>query len=55
MTPLKILAMAVALSPAGMLLTPSEPPEKTLDEIARHRQWTRVTNPFALDPSFVEL
>lgn len=51
MTPLKILAMAIMLSPANILLAPGNPPDKTLDEIARHRQWTQVTNPFALDPS----
>ena len=55
MTPLKILAMAIMLSPAGTLLAPSDPPDKTLEEIARHRQWTQFTNPFALDPSAIEL
>lgn len=56
MTTLKVLAMAAMLSPFSTLfVAASDPPDKTLDEIARHRQWTQVTNPFALDPSFNEL
>jgi hypothetical protein len=56
MTSLKVLAIVAVLSPfSTLLVSASGPPDKTLDEIARHREWTQVTNPYALDPSSVAL
>ena len=50
MRKLGVLTMVAVLSPLGVLLVQAgHEPDNALDEIARHRQWTRVTpEPFAV-------
>ena len=53
-TPIKLLAVALLSSISAFLGTTSNAPDAELDQIARYRQWTRVTQKLAIVPTNID-
>jgi hypothetical protein len=49
-TPVKLFAVALLSTISTVLGTTSNPPDVELDQIARYRQWTRVTQKLFIGP-----
>jgi hypothetical protein len=49
-TPIKLFALALLSSFSTVLGTASNAPDVELDQIARYRQWTRVTQHLTIAP-----
>jgi len=50
-TPIKLFAVALLSSISTVLGTTSTAPDVELDQIARYRQWTRVTQQLKIAPT----
>jgi hypothetical protein len=49
-TPIKLFALALLSSISTVMSVTSNAPDVELDQIARYRQWTRVTQKLAIAP-----